>query len=453
MPTGRRLSTLLLVLALVGAPALVLRLFCVGNSCDAGGTETRASVPFCSLPRELRHAIASGFREGRSPDVMAATSGLGKVSTEVQDGERVDWPGSGTSGTTLGTLPDTSVPIVFLGGGVNPGTVPDGLRLDAIAPTLETITGYTRDHPEVRTGEAIDGVANDRAGPTPLVVVIAWKGLGSPDLEAEPDAWPYLRRALREGSGTLEGETGSLPMDPAATLTTIGTGGLPSAHGITGTTVREDDGDLSEAWSAPEAGSVIATFADDLDHDTDQRARVGAIITDPADRGIIGNGWYVDAADRDRVVGAAGNDPRHAAAAARTIVTSEDLGSDRITDVLGVVLDGRVSGVDAATAGIVATIRDLVPDATFAVAGTGSLRSEAPDDAAELAADVETALGTPVVQGVAADGLFLDRDVLVDSSVTAERVADAMRRERGPDGEALFDDVYPSFAVAFSRYC
>ncbi len=452
MPIGRRLSTLLLILALVGAPALVLRLFCVGNSCDAGGTEAQASVPFCLLPRELRHAIASGFREGRSPDVMAATSGLGMVSTEVQNGERVDWPGSGTSGTALGPLPDTSVPIVFLGGGVNPGTLPDGLRLDAIAPTLETITGYTRDHPEVRTGEAIDGVANDRAGPTPLVVVIALKGLGSPDLEAEPDAWPYLRRALREGSGTLEGETGSLPMDPAATLTTIGTGGLPSAHGITGTTVREDDGDLSEAWSTAEAGSVIATFADDLDHDTDQRARVGAIITDPADRGIIGNGWYVDAADRDRVVGAAG-DPRHAAATARTIVTSEDLGSDRITDVLGVVLDGRVSGVDTATAGIVATVRGLVPDATFVVAGTGSLRSEAPDDAAELAADVETALGTPVVQGVAADGLFLDREVLVDSSVTAERVADAMRRERGPDGEALFDDVYPSFAVAFSRYC
>ena len=129
------------------------------------------------------------------------------------------------------------------------GSLPPGVGLDAIAPTLERITGLRRPHPEVRTGEAIDGVA--AAGETPLVVLIAWKGVGSRDLEARPGAWPFVRRAMAQGVGTLEAVTGSLPMDPAATLTTIGTGSLPSTHGITGTLLREDDGELSSAWSAP----------------------------------------------------------------------------------------------------------------------------------------------------------------------------------------------------------
>ncbi len=57
------------------------------------------------------------------------------------------------------------------------------------------------------------------------------------------------------------------------------------------------------------------------------------------------------------------------------------------------------------------------------------------------------------MQAVAADGLFLDRDVLVERSITSQRVADALRSERSLAGEPLFADVYPSFAVAFSRYC
>ncbi len=450
MLIGRRLSTLLLVLALVGAPAVVLRIFCVGSSCDAGEADAQAAVPFCPLPSALRHQIAAGFREGRSPDVMAATEGLDIVSTEVQPGTRVPWPGSEAGGEADG-VPDTRVPIVFFGAGVRRGELPAGSGLDAIAPTLESITGFTRDHPEVRTGEAIDGVALEHRDAPPLVVIIAWKGLGSADLEGDPAAWPFLRRGLREGSGTLGGTTGSVPLDPAATLTTIGTGGRPSSHGITGTAFREDDGDISRAWSTPGSGSVIATFADDLDHDSGGRARVAAMVTGPTDRGIIGNGWYLDAADDD-TVSRVGHDPGRSAAEAEAIVTSGDLGVDGVTDVLGIVLGGEIERVDTATAEIVSAVRDLVPRATFVVAGTGSLPDDPADDAADLATDVDAALGAPVVAEVAADGLFLDRDVLVDRSLTAQQVADALR-DALSDGPALFDDVYPSFAVAFSRYC
>ena len=99
--------------------------------------------------------------------------------------------------------------------------------------------------------------------------------------------------------------------------------------------------------------------------------------------------------------------------------------------MLGVVLDGEVGRVDAATSAVVSSIRERVPNTTFVVTATGSLAGGGRgEDAHGIAADVDAALGAPVVAEVAADGLFLDRDVLVDRSLTAQQVADAMRARR-----------------------
>jgi hypothetical protein len=67
--SGRRLLTLLVVLAAIGLPAGILQALCVGRSCEGEqGEPTR--VPFCPLPATLRDLLASGYREGRSPDVL-----------------------------------------------------------------------------------------------------------------------------------------------------------------------------------------------------------------------------------------------------------------------------------------------------------------------------------------------------------------------------------------------
>lgn len=437
---------LMLVLAIVGTPAVALRVLCVGRACDAAAT-TGAVVPFCGLPASLRREIAAGSREGRSPDVMATTSDLGVVATDMPDGLRIPWPGlSGSEG------PDTRVPIAFFGRGVPRSTMPTGVTLDAIAPTLERIIGLRREHPEVRTGEAIPGLGRPGGPMTPLIVVVAWSGLGSPDLERAPDAWPFLQEALRRGSGSVEAATGSLPLDPAATLTTIGTGAVPSSHGITGTLVRETTGRVSEAWSTPHAGSVIATFADDLDRAASERARVAAIVTEPGDRGIIGSGWYLDAPHDDTVVEVRAGS-RGPAARAADITERLHLGADRITDMLAVVLRGPLERVDSDTAELVTAVDRRVPDAVFVVAGTGSTRADASVDASELEATIEASIGADVSLAVGAGGLFLDRDVMIERSITSDRVADAMRSQRAPTGVPLFVDTYPSFAVAFSRYC
>ena len=188
MSTGRRLTVLLLVLALIGAPALVLRAFCVGESCAQAGA-VDATVPFCPLPAWLRGEIAAGFRAGRSPEVLAATG----ATTHIM----------GTAGTTWPSLADvrraTSVPLLFLGPGIRAGQLPSRPGLDRIAPTLEPLLGLRRAHPEVRAGAAIPGVVRDGAR-TPLVVTIVWRSVGMPELEARPGAWPWL-------ADQIQGET------------------------------------------------------------------------------------------------------------------------------------------------------------------------------------------------------------------------------------------------------
>src|SRR5437016_12472781 len=92
MNTGRRLTVLLLALALIGIPAAVLRIGCVGNSCRSDAAAVAAPAPFCSLPPDLRTLITAGTYDGRSPDVI----GVGGSTPVVTDG--VSWPSEGSSG-------------------------------------------------------------------------------------------------------------------------------------------------------------------------------------------------------------------------------------------------------------------------------------------------------------------------------------------------------------------
>ena len=436
MPIGSRLTTLLVVLALVALPAVALRAFCVGKSCDSGEATASAAVPFCPLPAELRGLISAGFRQGRSPDVMAATDADGP-GVRVDDGSEiaVPWPSTGPI--------DTRVPIAFFGTGFTGRDPADGTGLDQIAPTLAAAMGYDRSHDEVRAGVPAQGVADASDEPS-LVVQVVWKGVGSADLEAHPHAWPFLRATIARGGGTLEGTTGSLPLDPTATLTTIGTGGLPTQHGITGTIIRGDHGDVAQAWGPGAPGSVIATLADDLDRDTDQRAMIAGVLSSRSDRGIIGDGWYVDRRDHDTVVVT-----RHPVPAVAGLL--DQVGAEG--GVIGVVVRGDVDAMDRTTRQIVRSVRAQVPSTAFVVTSTGSLRGARGEDAAAIAERVDTSLGSPVIAASAADGLFLDRTVATQASITAAGVSDAMETERTPAGTPLFADTFPSFAVAFARYC
>jgi hypothetical protein len=431
---------MLVVLASIGIPAAVLTATCAGRSCDASGGET-VRVPFCPLRAALKDGIANGFREGRSPDVLGVAAGT-PVYTNA-NGLRTPWPAVRAS-------TDPRVPMVFAGIGVTQGArVPDGTTLDRVAPTVSDILGFERDHPEVRSGTSIAGMAD---GERPrLVLLIAWKGVGSSELEARPDDWPFLSSLLEDGAGTLEGEAGSLPLDPAATLTTIGTGGLPSQHGITGSFVRNGEGAVVQAYAPDAPVQIIATLADDLDH-ANPSTLVGLVADDERDRGIVGGDWYPGEDPVDSVIGDSATAPLSV-----EVHLTTGYGADDVPDIIGAVLDGRVRSMDRWTREIVTEAERATSGSTLVVvAGTGSAethRLAVPDRALVDAVEEAVPGDAPAVSATVPGGLFLDQAVLREQQVTGQVAVDALLSASGPSGERMLADAFQGFAVSFARYC
>ena len=439
--TGRRLLVLLVVLAAIGIPAAILQALCVGGSCAADPGQSR--VPFCPLPESLRAAITDGYREGRSADVLAVGAST-PLFTQI-GGLRLPWP-------AISTATDDRVPVAFAGAGISAGApVPVGVKLDAVAPTVADALGFERPFPEVRSGTVIDGVASTSGDRPRLILLIAWKGVGSSELQDLPDAWPFLASVLDEGAGTLEAEAGSLPLDPSATLTTIGTGGVPSQHGITGSFIRNDAGIVVEAYGEGGPVSVIASLADDLE-DADPRTLVGLVATSERDRGLVGGGWYPGQDPVDTVIGDVA-----AAALAVEVHLSTGFGDDAVPDVLGVTLEGGVGRMDRLTRQIVAESQAATGGETLVVvAGTGTWersRLAVPDEAAVDAVEGAVPGETHAVEAVVPGGLFLDQAVLREQQVTGQVAVDALLEAEDPDGGRMMADAFQGFAVSFARYC
>jgi hypothetical protein len=422
MGTGRRLVVLLLAVTLLGVPAAVLRVACVGESCRSNASAASAPAPFCSLPADLRSLISAGTYENRSPDAMAVAASTPVVSG-VGGGVKVPWPSQ-----AQGRAAAMRTPLWFLGRGIREGKVPGDVTLDQVAPTLEPLLGLHRPHADVRSGTSIAGVVKDGAT-TPLVVLIVWKGIGTIDETAhEGRLAPSLNDVgMSEGSGSA----GSLPLDPATVEATIGTGGLPSQHGITGAKIRGESGRVVPAFSTASAQPVIATLGDDLDKATDGRTLIG-LIGATTDLGLTGDNWYHDGTIVDRMIAPGGQvgsqvDP----------FLAHGWGADATPDILAVALSGRVGGDLRATGEIEQRVLSAVPDATIVVTGTGSLR-------APHAVDAPAPAGTDTV---AAGGLF------VEQGAPAQQLVDGLDAQTAPDGSPLFTGAFASYAVKFASYC
>jgi hypothetical protein len=440
--TDRRTLVVVLVALAVAVPAAALRALCVGRSCRPAEPEG-ASVPFCSLPPELRDLVAAGFRDGRGPHIMVITGDTAVRGSTGQGDPSAPWP------STAGD-PSARVPLVFAGAGARDvARIPPGTTLDAVAPTVAEAIRLRRPHPGVRSGRPIAGLAEDAPRPR-LVVEVAWVGVGTEELQADPTAWPTLRGLIEDHAGTLDAEVGSVPLDPAAVLTTIGAGALPEDHGITGSLVRNDDGQIVPAWGPGSPYSVVAGLGDDLDELRGQRPRIGAILTDPSERGIIGGTWYVEG-DRDDLL-----IETQASALPPTVegLLDRGYGADPTTDLLAVVMRGSIRSMDRALAGMVGAVEEAVgEDVLVVVTGTGSAAPGQAVPASALEAGVERRLGLDVVAAAAPGGLFLDQQALTSTGLSDDPVLRALRSLRSPDGGPLVADAFPQVAVTFARYC
>jgi len=444
---SRRLLALLVVLTVVGLPAGVLRAICAGNSCPAPVKPAR--VPFCTLPADVRAEIEAGFRDGRSPEVLGVTREAVSQSALPAEDPAPFWP-------SLDRRPDARVPLVLAGTGFVAGaTIPDGTRLDAVAPTIADAIGLRRPNPGVRSGVAVEGVAS---GEVPqLVLLVAWKGVGSVDLEAAARDWPFLRSLAKGGAGTLAAQPGSSPLDPAATLTTIGSGGLPSQHGITGTLLRNDQGELVRAWGDGSPFSVIASLGDDLDESRDQDALIGLVGTDPADRGLVGGNWYLGH-DRDLVV--IDRDPASEAVRLLRADYPVSFGGDDVPDLLALAMGESVAQMDSDLARVVSAARRAsagsVGIVVTATGPAGPRDARAAKRGGELLARaIERRVPGPAatIQAVVPGGLFLDQQVLADRGIGSGVIVRELASVAGMDGEPFVAESFPGFAVSFARFC
>lgn len=439
---GRSL-TILLVLALITIPAAALRALCIGRSCDREAAG-RQSVPYCSLPADVRGMVAAGYREGRSPDVLGVSHADVTV-TQPLTGEV--WPSVAVEQLPMGT-------VLFGGAGVTKrGPVSEAARFEDISPTIATIIDFEIPHPEVRSGRPIRGIAS--AGSPRLVLIVVLRGLDPHETDALAGLGDRGWVAARVGLD-------SFPFDRAALFTTIGTGGTPSQHGVTGAFVRNDRGDLVRAWSgnnersfSTEArwpGTIIATLADDLDDVMGQRPQIALIGHDPLDRGLVGGDWYVNV-DRDTYVFE--SDTRVAVTRARSLLLKSSLGDDAVPDLLAISLEGDspdardvvtelAQAGHRVTNGHAAIVAIGVPASTTTGGHELSVR--------DVVGQIEEATAAGVVEQAVPGGLFLDQQVLVKRGITKDQVVRALQRVV-VDAQPAFADAFPGIAVSFARFC
>ena len=448
MSPDRRLAALLVAALAIAVPAIVLVALCAGRACERVAPIS-ARVPFCSLPEDVRNLVQAGFRDGRSPHVMAVT-GAATVTggTEIPD---VQWP-------SLGSLSGADVPLVFatwsskgLEARFLPD-VPDGTRLDAVAPTIADIIGLDRPHPGVRSGRALPRTGQpDAPGERPrLVLLVVWEGVGTEDLNR--GRLPSLDATFKAGTGTVAARVGSVPLDATAVMATLGTGGLPRNHGITGTLLRNERGKVARAWDRGSPFSVIAALGDDLDELLEQTPRVGLVGTDIGDRGLIGRNWYLEH-DADDVVLAP--TPGRQIDAARQLLAS-DYGDDAVPDLLAVAMRGTPRALDRALGDLVQAAAGSTDGSVLVVVtatGSGPKPATTSISAQDVERDVERALGADVIEASAVGGFFLDQEALARTGITDDRVMDALRELDTPGGAPLFADVFPQVAVTFAKYC
>lgn len=452
MRSTRRLTRLLIVLAVLATPAAAMRVACVDRACDESKPAPAIQVPFCSLPSEIRDLVVNGYRNERSPDVLAITASP-SISGQVPPGPTgaaPEWP-------SLLSPTATQVPVAISGPGI-PRRAAD-IRLDAVAPTIAKALGVDWQFPNYRTGIALEGTTNAGAQ---LAILIAWKGVGTAEVGSTlAEAPAGLRSLLHRGSGSLTGSTGSLPVDSSAAITTVGAGALPRVHGITGTILHNDAHEVVEAWSKSSPYEVVNSLGDSMDAASKGESRIGLVATEPFDRGLIGGTWFEGIDDTwsndDRVEivrpGAVGK--------AATDLVSSDFGggqpSDGVPDLIGVTLEGSPRQMDAATRAIVATAdRASSGEAIIAVFGTGSAAAPAETEqftAADIDERASRALGADVIQALVPGGLFLDRDVMAEAVITSGGVVNAIESMHQPGEPKVMADVFPAFAITLARFC
>ena len=184
------------------------------------------------------------------------------------------------------------IPLVVHGAGIRPFDSEERVTLADIAPTIAELLAFDAFADQGREGRVLPGI--HRSGRAPeLVVTFVIDGGGWNVLHRYPEAWPNLRRLMREGATYRNALHGSFPAVTASAHATIGTGAFPRTHGITGHNIRDGD-KVRKSYGVPghaDPGDILVpTLADLWSEETGNRSWIGELGYQIWHVGMIGRG-------------------------------------------------------------------------------------------------------------------------------------------------------------------
>jgi predicted AlkP superfamily pyrophosphatase or phosphodiesterase len=294
--------------ATLGTTLLVLAAACTdgGGDREPPGPPRRAPTVREMADRlgaDVVHHLWRGYYPGRSADIAF----IPEPGTTV-----VRWSGEGL-GTDLADPRTTHptpwdyhqrVPIVLYGPGfVRAGReVQEPVDVTDIPQTLARLMGW--DGFPGPGGVLEDALLpTERWNGTPKVVVlVAYDGGGWNLLEEWPDAWPFQRRLMAEGTTYLNATIGSAPAVTTAIHANMGTGAYPRTHGMPEITARLPDGSIGDIWLEKADPRLLETetLGDTWDLENRDRPWVGMIGYESWHLGMMSHGAQSpQGADRD----------------------------------------------------------------------------------------------------------------------------------------------------------
>ncbi|MEA2451762.1 MAG: hypothetical protein QOG04_472 [Actinomycetota bacterium] len=260
-----------------------------------GAPTTKWLAASCKLPKAQLERIDRGTMLSRSPDVQVVPKEpnyFGSFDTTTHAG-----PWNYIQG----------VPLVLYGPGY---ILPKGnLTLDRpatladLAPTLADLVGTPL--PDGRPGRAVTEALvpqADRPGPPKMIVLVVWDGGGSNVLAQWPNAWPNLKRLMKQGTSVQQLGIGSSPSVTPAIHATMGTGTFPNEHGIVDIPIRKGTR-VPEAYPNKSPKNLeVSTLADVYDKATDNQALIGLLAERAWHLGMMGHGAFTTGGDKDIAV-------------------------------------------------------------------------------------------------------------------------------------------------------
>jgi hypothetical protein len=194
------------------------------------------------------------------------------------------------------------VPLVLYGPGRVPAgrTVYEPVDLASLAPTYAGLLGLGAFRAD---GAPLPGITPG-ASPPKVVVTVVLDGGGWNTLQLHPGTWPEIERLMRDGTLYVNATAGSGPTITGAIHATMGTGRYPSAAGIPGNQLRDDDGRVVDSWlgRADPRFLRIPTLSDEWDRSHGNLPVVGALAYEGWHLGFLGHGAALRGGDRDPAV-------------------------------------------------------------------------------------------------------------------------------------------------------